>query len=367
MVALISVNFGVGSAAFEQSLRLLRERDVLAYMTVLGLPARPAALWCRFWSMVRCIDDLGPRLDAAQTAEEVIEEMADCLDQDHHRAALREFVDHPGMEAKMFADFKLCGLDDYYRLLYLKGVLSVYLCGAIALEGESHDSLLTFSMYLGYAGGIMDDTLDLLEDMEQGLLLVTREELDLSHLTMDSFHKPQGLRQFALLRSCWALYYYLRAHDATSLFSPANRQLARSWLGLGLRLLVDNRVAPLPWEVLRDRRMLMDYLGSYALLFDLPFPSESQRWEFLHPIVEHLVRTSSFVAIAEAQERYLNCGILLPENFRLERIPGKDWQPVAMPPSIPEQRRTISLLHYGPGGVLRTIVGLIETLFEPRY
>jgi hypothetical protein len=154
--------------------------------------------------------------------------------------------------------------------------------------------------YVGRGGAILDDTLDLLEDLRHGRVFVTREELDAAGLDLDTFQTPDGLRAFSRLRRKWALHYYLRAHRATGLFAPANRDLARSWLGLGLRLLLDDRAVPLPWDVLRDRGRFLDHLGSYAAFIDLPFPTENSRYEFLHSILDPL-RTYPDIDSAERQ------------------------------------------------------------------
>src|SRR4029079_14933102 len=132
----------------------------------------------------------------------------------------------------------------------------------------------------------------------------------------------------------------------TALFTPANRLLARSWVGLGVRLVLDGRMVPLPWPVLRDRRRFLDHLGSYAALLDLPASSETSRYQFLHGAIEHLVRTTAFADIASAQRRYEESEKEPQAALLAEPAAEDGWAIVPLPPPVAEVRPTLPLIHY---------------------
>jgi phytoene/squalene synthetase len=351
-------------------MRYLRLHDPLGYMMALAMTPGAAAAWARLWSCVRQVDDLSDADgDAAQrAADRTLDELRRDLGPLYIRleAELRALATYPGIEARLYGDRTVQSIDTYLRILHYKGVLPVYLCGSIAFPHEPPEHIRTYALYIGRGGAILDDTLDLLEDLRHGRVFVTREELDAAGLDLDALQTPDGLRAFTRLRRKWALHYYLRAHRATGLFAPANRDIARSWLGPGLRLLLDDRAVPLPWDVLRDRRFL-DHLGSYAAFINLPFPTENSRYEFLHSILGHLVRTTAFADIDSAERRYALDDTPLPQEMIAGVDPNQDaWKTVPLPPPVPEARRTLPLIHYGSGGTLKTLIGLAETLFEPR-
>jgi hypothetical protein len=357
------------TASFEDLLHYLRLQDPLGYMTTVGLPPEAASAWALLWSWVRYVDDPCDEGGVAEaTVDHAVRQIHDRLAGLYPRLEpeLQELGRLTGLEAELYRRGEVRGVDEYFHLLYYKGFLPAYLCGVISLPGETRESLRTFGIYLGYGGTILDDTLDLIADLRLGRFLITREELDFLGLSRASIAEPDGLRKLTRLRNQWALFYYLGAWRATGLFSPENRRLARSWLGLGLRLLMDGRVAPLPPEVLNDRRRFLEHLGAYATLLDFPFPSEIWRYDFLHAALDHLVHTTSFADAESARELYEKSETALPEKLKIEHVVEQGWKPLPLPPWIPEERRTLQLIHYGPGGALRTAFGFVESLFEPR-
>jgi hypothetical protein len=338
--------------------RYLRRRDkVGGYLPILAMPAASAPVWTSLWRNIREFDDRSERDPAAVGPEPVLGREVLAL---HPELAseLHDLERWPVVERELYRDGRVRGVDDYFRLMYHRAFLPVYLCGRVGLSGEPDHALQTFALYVGYGAQLMDDTLDLVADVEEGRIFVTREELTLLGLSVDDLTSPSGLARVARFRNRWALYFYLRAHKASSLFAAPARRLSRSWLEFGLRALLDGRIVPLPRSVLEDHRRYCNHFGIYMSLLDVPFPTEGARFAFLRWVVGRFVATSTIIDIHEAQEAYDRDPAPLPEELRIERLISerwRGWRPLELPEPIPEDRRQLALVHYGLRGLPATL------------
>jgi hypothetical protein len=338
--------------------RYLRRRDkVGGYLPILAMPRAAAPLWTRLWCEIRAFDDhseSAPRaaLQQPDLGGELLAARPDLA------AELRELALWPRVERELYSDGRIHGVAEYFRLMYHRAFLPVYLCAQVGLRGEPDDVLRTFAMYVGYGAQLMDDTLDLVADLEDGRTFVTREELELLGLAAENVRSSHALAAVASFRNQWALYFYLRAHQVTALLSGPERDLARSWLEFGLRALVDGRIVPLPRAVLDSHRRYCEHFGIYMSLLDVPLGGERMRFAFLRWVVARFVATSTIVDLRDAQRRSVTAP---PEAFRVERLCHErwsGWRPLALPEPVPERRRPVTLVHYGVRGLPATLADL---------
>jgi hypothetical protein len=341
--------------------RYLRRRDkVGGYLPILAMPAHAAPLWTRLWRDVRELDDRSERTPVRGDGDpvlgrELLATRPDLADD------LRDLARWPRVEHELYRDRRVHGIEQYFRLMYYRAFLPVHLCGTVGLAGEPPEALRTFALYVGYGAQLMDDTLDLVADIEDGRVFVTREELALLGLAASELRSSSALARVTRFRNHWALYFYLRAHRATGLFAAPARRLARSWLEFGLRALLDGRIVPLPRDVLESHRRYCEHFGAYMSLLDLPFPTERMRYSFLRWFVGRFVATSTILDIDAAHEAYARDPAPLPDEFRIERLCNerwRDWRPLEPPEPIPEDRRPVALVHYGLRGMPATLADL---------
>jgi hypothetical protein len=350
----------------EASRRYLRRRDKIGgYLPLLAMRPSNGEAWTRLWFTVRTLDD---RSEVGGAVDELITDLEHRILPEYPELTteLRDLSRWTQVEAEIYRGGGVRTIADYFRLMYYRAFCPVYICGAVGLPGEPRAHLDTFALYVGYGAQLMDDTLDLLEDIEAGRFFVTQEELDLLGLEACDVTTPAGLRQVCQFRNKWALYFYLRGYETTSLFSADNRDLARSWLGFGLRSLLDGKIVPLPREILKNHLRYCHHFGVYLHLFDFPLPSEAWRYRILHPIVRRMIRTVSLLDIREADARFDSDPTPLPEIFQVSTVYGRSVKPVVPRELLPDRRKPVRLAHYGLNGVVPTLADLARMLVARR-
>ena len=231
------------------------------------------------------------------------------------------------------------------------------------MPDEDRRLLEEFAMWVGYGAQLVDDTLDLVADIERGLLFITAEEFEHLSLSPTQLGTAAGLRAITRLRNKWALAYYLEAYRLTSGMKLGNRRLARTWLDFGLRALLDDRVRPLHPRVLADQRRYLRHFGSHLALFDLPFPTESCRLATSRVFVRKFVNEYSVASIQAARAKYAELGPELPPGFIVRQIRRRPLpQPEHLTDDAPDGRRPVALVQYGEAGLLPVMVESLRVL-----
>jgi hypothetical protein len=339
----------------------LRRRDKIGgYLPLLAMMPEPGKAWTRFWYAVRTIDD---ESEAGNPIDPLLNELQEGILTDYPelQTELRDLAKWTRVEAELYSGGAR-SLSDYFTLLYYRAFTPVYICGVLGLPGESRELLEYFAMNVGYGAQLMDDTLDLIADVSVGRIFVTQEELALLALSPLDLLTPQARDRIGAFRRKWALDFYISAYDATSMFRPGNRDLARSWLGFGLRALLDKRIVPLSTELLHDHRRYCQHFGWYLHLFDVPCLPEAWRYAFLHPLVRQMVRTVSLVDVDQAREDFDCDPTPLPEVFRVRTVYGRDIVPVEVTSPNADRRTPIVLAHYGLSGLVPTMIDAVRVL-----
>ena len=332
----------------------LRRRDKIGgYLPLLAMLPDDGLAWTRLWHTVRTLDDSS---EAGLSVDDLVSDLERGIVARYPQLAteLRDLSRWTHVERELFSH-RIGTLADYFKLLYYRAFAPVYVCGAVGLPGEAKTDLETFAMYVGYGAQIMDDTLDLIEDVDAGRIFVTREELDHLGLDVAALSTPAGRERVTRFRNKWALDYYLRAYRVTSRFAPANRDMARSWLGFGMRALLDRKIVPLPPEVLNDHRRYCHHFGWYLHLLDVPCPSEALRYRLLHPLVRRMVRAVALVDIDEVRAAFARDETELPAQFRIDTVHGRSVAAANADDDLPERRVQIVLAHYGVAGLVPTL------------
>lgn len=365
MSAHSSVTFGAFSfTQFNRALGYLRHHDKIGFLSSLALDDESADAWVELYALVRKLDrdsERDPTASAALPAEFGARLLA-CRPE--LTPLLAEGIRWPVVETRLYGDLAPRPVSVYFDLMYYRGFIPVYIGAVLAMPDEDRRWLAAYSVYLGCGGQLIDDTLDLVDDIGNGRLFITQEELDWLSLTSADLGTASGLRRITELRNQWALAYFLRAYRVTSAFRPANRPLARSFLEFSMRALLDGRVRPLPARVLADQeRFMEEEFGIVSHLFDVPFPNEVYRRAVSRPFVERVIKRYALVSIEEARARYAAYPRALPASLMIERIrglPAADLPPLDA--DLPDGRRPLTLLHYGPAGVLPTVVDVLRVI-----
>jgi len=222
-------------------------------------------------------------------------------------------------------------------------------------------------VYMGVGGQLIDDTLDLVADVAQGLMFITREEFATLRLTVRDLATTDGLRKVTELRNQWALAYHLMAYRVTSLFSLPNRRLARTFVEFSMRALLDARVRPLPMDVLKHQERFAEEFGVATHLFDIPVGSEAIRRSVGRPFIEQVVRRYSLASIDEATARFQSYPRPVPNELMITSIRGVPAPDVEadlaqLRGDAADGRRPIELLHYGGSGLLPTAVDVLRVM-----
>jgi hypothetical protein len=332
--------------------RYLRAHDMVGgYLPALAMPIEAATAWMQLWAEVRSHDDASesgqlparpPLLGSLVRRRRP--ELGPTLDR---------FATWTSVEAARFTDWRVRTIPEYFDLLEARAFCPVYICAVLALPGEDRDLLEAFAASVGFGAQLMDDTLDLVADISRGVLFITAEEFEHLALSPADLGTERGLRAVTRLRNRWALTYYLTAYRLTSEMQlDNNRRLARAWLELGLRALVDDRIRPLDPRILADQGRYLRHFGIHTVLFDLPAPSESCRLRLNRMFVRRLVSNYSVLAIVQAAAKAVELGPELPSRFMVWRLGGRPLRPPRSTADATDGRRPVSSVHYGDGGLL---------------
>lgn len=341
---------------FDQAQTYLRQNDKIGgYVPLLGMNINEAKLWADLWTGVRRLDELSEtgascEIFTSQFGGELLKQYPTLLPK------INDLSQWPVIERSLYGENRLQPMTAYFKLMYFRAFLPVYICSIISLKGESESFREALSMYIGYGAQLMDDTLDLRHDISKGRIFVTLEELEYLKISIDDLSCTKTLNRIAEFRNVWALYYYLRAYGVTNHFSLVNKHIARSWIEFGLRAILDRRIKPLPEEIVLDHSKYCCHFGIYMILFDCPFLSESWRYRILHPIVKRFIQTTSIVDINDANCLFAQHKYLLPKRFCVEQLNNRPVVTSDFASHVnTDDRRRLHFVHYGIKGVIPTI------------
>jgi hypothetical protein len=338
----------------ERDVRLVRERDKIVYFALLTMPPEIAAATSRLFVEARDRDVVAETSDAPSgppLGDEIVRLRPELA------PVLAEFAQWPSVESRLYSRFRVRRVEEYFELMHVRAFCPVYVSAVLSMPEVDRRWLEAFSAYTGYGTQLIDDTLDLVEDLERGVVYITFEEFEHLGIGLDDLGSPAALRAVTHLRNQWALYQLIRAYRTTDGFPDRARRLARAFLDLTVRAVLDDRVRPLDTAVLSDPRRYMNNFGLLSHAFDLPLPSETWRTAIARPLVERVVRRYRTASLDEAVTRYASYPVSLPTSLRVDRLHGRPpFDLGELPDPDPDDRRPIRLVHHGTWGMLPTAI-----------
>jgi len=298
----------------------LRRNDfVYGYFPQLIMEERASEWWCFLWYCVRSLDTLIDTSSAKVHASSTMDGFLDDLSEGDLKAGISLFLQETAaimprslinglyrstqIEKTSFTTSDPPSAISYLNLVDMKAVIPVRIC--LLLNGMKGDPevMSRFATALGRAIQLLDDLLDLSEDLEQGKLFITREELQLLGLTPAEL--PSHLDRVAKLRIKWVMAAIWPAYDALAELAENNFTLAaRGWFESAWKLIADGKAEPLQPNIVKNNLFFSHYMGASTLPFDLFPGSELLKYHLFHrPALVFLKRYKVF-EVSRAREMY---------------------------------------------------------------
>lgn len=337
----------------------LRHNDLLqGYLPQLAMPERSSEWWCLLWYCIHRIDsivDVGLREHAP--AAELLARIQRS-DSDFARALqlfleetnglvplqqLQDMYQTPWLERKYFATGRPPACSRYLSLIDQKSVIPVAICAR--LNGLDLDAPLVrqFAVSVGRTAQLADDLLDLRDDMAQGRLFITQEELAILGISAEEI--LPNADKVARLRNKWVLAMSWPAFEAANQLQDNCFALAaRSWIEGIWRLIAKGRSVPLDPVLLKNNQDVAHYIGATSLPFDLAPMSELLKYRLTHRLMVTFLRHYRVFDHSQAHELFAT----LDGNIEplLEIAGGRPLAPRELLGGYaagPDERRAISL------------------------